>query len=88
MLAESLHNNDTLMSLKLYWNAFGQMGMKAFDLLTHIKPNHYLLDFVIYQVDHEYQFAMLDVHVHPDLVVTRPYYVFNENLDLKMNPLS
>jgi len=42
-----------------------------------------LLDFVVYKVDNHYQYAMLDVQVHPDLVVSRKYYTFNENIDVK-----
>lgn len=71
MIAESLHNNETLMSLKLYWNQFGQLSMKAFDILTQLKTNHYLLDFVVYQVDNLYSYALLDVQVYPDFIVNR-----------------
>ena len=55
--------------------------MQAFDILTTIKPSHYLLDFVIYTVDQTYQIAQLHIHVHPDLEVQRKYYTFNPNID-------
>ncbi len=52
MIAESLETNDTLVSLKLYWNHFGQLSLKEFHKLA--KKNQKLdkyWDFYTYIVD-------------------------------------
>lgn len=75
MLAESLETNDSLVSLKLYFNDFGQQSLREFHKLAkRMEKVTTYWDFTTYVVDNEIQMAEIDNHIKYDVEVSRKYY--------------
>ena len=69
-LAQSLFHNATLMSIKLFGNHFGQDCLDHFfKLFRTERENHWFPDFVVYEVDNEYQMAYLETDIGLDIQV-------------------
>ena len=75
MIAESLETNDSLVSLKLYWNHFGQQTLKEFNKLSkkQEKVERYW-DFMTYIIGNEILMGQIDTKTRYDVEVSRPYY--------------
>jgi hypothetical protein len=75
MIAESLETNDALVSLKLYWNHFGQQSLKEFHKLAkkQEKIERYW-DFNTYIVDNEISMGHIETKIRYDVEVSRSYY--------------
>lgn len=80
MLAESLAESQTLVSVKLYWNHFGQESLKVFHKLQTNKEKYrgesdWFFDFYTYVVDDHIEMAYLDTEIPYDVQVTTPYAI-------------
>jgi len=80
LIAQALKQNSSLISVKLYYNHFGEKSKKEFfDLLRMENPDRmsdWFLDFTIYKVEETIQIAYVDNHLPKDLItVAKRYYV-------------
>ncbi len=79
LLAQSLQKNDSLFSLKLYFNHFGPRAKAEFyELLRAEHPGRtsdWFLDFTVYKVDDQIQIALVDNQLPYDIAVPRKYFV-------------
>ena len=84
LLAKSLYNNDSLFSLKLYYNHFGEKSMKEFfELLRSTnqgRTSDWFLDFTVYKVDDAFQIALVDNQLPYDISVPKKYFIATEIL--------
>jgi hypothetical protein len=75
MMAESLETNDNLVSLKLYFNDFGQLSLREFHKLAKRQEKVATYwDFTTYVVDNEIQMAQVDNFIKYDVTVSRSSY--------------
>lgn len=74
-LAESLEDNETLVSMKLYWNHFGQPSLEAYHKLMkdQKRGSDWFFDFVTYYVDGKLQMAFLETKIPYDVGVSSFY---------------
>lgn len=79
MLGDSLYLNNTLASLKLYWNDFDQSSLKVFhDLLTNVAKEtdrQFFFDFETYIVDDHIEMCLVEKKIPYDVEVSSPYYI-------------
>ena len=65
------------MSLKLYWNHFGQLSLREFHKLAKRRENSQTFwDFKTYIVDNEIQMALEDNNIKYDIEVSKKYYIW------------
>lgn len=64
MIAESMETNFALISLKLYWNHFGELALKQFHKLSKKKEaGERYWDFVTYIVDNQISMGHVDTKI-------------------------
>lgn len=64
MIAESLDTNDTLVSLKLYYNDFGQKSLQEFHKLRNKeRKGDWFWDFHTYIVDDHVDMAYVEIFI-------------------------
>ena len=63
-IAQSLFQNSTIMSFKLFGNHFGQESLGLFyKLFQTPRENPWFPDFVVYWVDDHYEMAYLETNI-------------------------
>jgi len=81
MIAEGMEHNDSIISLKLQWNHFDQLALKAFVDLKAKKPGKkYFFDFAPYVVDNHFEISYTDTQCPFDFSCCQPYYNEEEKL--------
>ena len=64
LFAQSLANNETLMSFKVFGNHFGPECLKLFcALFESERENPWFPDFVVYWVDDHFEMAYLETNI-------------------------
>ena len=75
-MVESLDVNETLFSLKLFWNHFDQESLKVFHYLKNKKrKGDWFWDFVTYIVDGRFQMAYYETKIPYDVLVEKQYFI-------------
>lgn len=75
MIAESLQTNENLISLKLYFNDFGQSSLREFHKLAKkLEKVATYWDFTTYVVDNQIQMAQVDNNIKYDVSVSKNYF--------------
>mmetsp|Transcript_12219 Transcript_12219/g.12249 ORF Transcript_12219/g.12249 Transcript_12219/m.12249 type:complete len:81 (-) Transcript_12219:17-259(-) len=67
-LAQSLSENSTILSIKLFGNHFGQDSLELFyQLFREERENQWYPDFLVYIVDDHYEMAYLETVLDMDI---------------------